>query len=78
MVVVYADGDFDVNMDMDLDADADSDDSAKASTLSHASRTSFLLHSSDASAEPVNVLPMGSDTLETSQAEMPGWLKLVA
>ena len=50
----------------------------KAATLCHASRSSTLLHSSEASAEPVNMSVM-ADALETSQAaRLAGWLKLVS
>ena len=49
----------------------------KAATLCHASRSSTLLHSSEASAEPSNILSI-LEALETSQAEMPGWLKAVS
>ena len=44
----------------------------KAATLCRASRSSTLLHSSEASAEPVNMSVM-ADALETSQAaRLPG------
>ena len=49
----------------------------KAATLCHASRSSTLLHSSEASAESSNISVM-ADTFETSHAEMPGWLKASA
>ena len=49
----------------------------KAATSFHASYISCLLHASEASAVPSNMLPM-FDALETSQAEMPGWLNQVA
>ena len=49
----------------------------KAATSFHASYTSALLHSSEASAEFSKMLGMVV-ALETSQLEMPGWSKLVA
>ena len=49
----------------------------KAATSFHASCITCLLHSSEASAEPSNILSI-LDALETSQAEMPGWLKAVS
>ena len=62
----------------------------KAATSFHASCITCLLHSSEASAEPSNIWDMQvpsyadpdqhefNNTLETSQAEMPGWLNQVA
>ena len=64
--------------------------SVKAATSFHASCITCLLHSSEASAEPSNIWDMQvpsyadpdqhefNNTLETSQAEMPGWLNQVA
>ena len=50
----------------------------KAATSFHASCTSALLHSSEASAESSNMSVM-ADALETSQAaRLAGWLKLVS
>ena len=49
----------------------------KAAATFHASYSSCLLHSSEASAELSN-MPVMTDTLEMSHAEMPGWLKAFA
>ena len=49
----------------------------KYATLFHAKYSSCLLHASEASAESTNMSVMAG-ALETSQAEMPGWLKAVA
>ena len=53
--------------------------SVKAATSFHASCITCLLQSSDSSAVPWNIWEQWcNNTLETSQAEMPGWLNQVA